>query len=618
MKGELLGNIIILVADKWIRKPPGYAMLNLRLSWNKVSNELNGIICNKGIILTRSQNISHLQSAFKVNRDNPEQIVEPEKQEKRKSVFFSGSFGVQNYNWSPGTSEDEFVSFKTEGLRSFSLISDIGFGDRRLLHIAYDGLFNYSASQKDILQSYKTGRHKGLERIKMALSLAPVSYSIFSGNSLASRLIRDMLSFRLESNRSLYYGNMYGQNDFYYVPISYTGQIGVLTEEIPLIKQDEGLAFKTLFWLNELIIPILRVEPFIDRGRYYFTMGLYNSKFTRPGRYFRFITANNDVIYMEHEFASKGFSFGIESIERMQSGLNFEWKAYAATQKNITAWNTILNEYYKNEYGFASGNMVFHFWYNYYFPNSLSNLTLGVNLQMPSWTIYDKATDKSFDFETDNNTFLYLKYRYTFQTGMRSSSASAINDQRQPPPTYLNEGINFFGYDSYHGFMGPNFSYKGLSIGLIDFYKCENEHKTMGFLRAGIRAGGGISNHIDFGLFGNFSSLQYYKNVENPGQDDDPFETIARGFFWSYGLEAALSLKIKTSNNSGSNKISDVINIPIYIRYGYYTNTIDHPEYSYKGTVKPFNKPYMSVGISMGVGEYSMFRFWKTPLSYRL
>lgn len=145
----------------------------------------------------------------------------------------------------------------------------------------------------------------------------------------------------------------------------------------------------------------------------------------------------------------------------------------------------------------------------------------------------------------------------------------------------------------------------GLSVSLLNFqmigpsydlryYVPEGNNMTTGILKTEFIIGGGLNRLIDIGAFAGFNYSSF-----GDGAITKEGSSLAKGFIYSYGLN--LRFRLQTYG----------IPLPIFMRYGLITNTIDYPGYMYMGKSQPRNLPFFDVGISLAMGD-NMLRLWPT------
>ncbi|GEM_PF-2150796 len=405
LTGRISNRRVILRPSRWINQPTGYSMLGVTLTWNERNDRLEGVICGNAVELKREGVVAQ-QS--KVETSNVAK--------DGKKFFLAGSIGAQSMKWEPSASEDDFLEFNTEGLNSFSIYADIGFNDRHLFSLSYDGLFKYSPSQKEMLKTNKTSE-KGLEKYTFGISLAPIILSIIDDQNFFKRFARNLLSVKFTQSRTLFFGQITGTRNYYYTPFNSNITFSTPVDSIPLYEVGKSHNFKTLFIENEASFPLFSVRYIKGRDiSHQFILGFYSTSYERPATYFHY-DVNGTPMCLEHRFFSKGITMGIQTIERSYPGLNIDWKFFSGIMNSdVLVWKTNVNDYFKENYNYdiSSTGFTIHMWYNHYFSNSRSSLTVGFSASafMWTWTDLDPKSDKSGTFEMEGRVNYYFRYLF--------------------------------------------------------------------------------------------------------------------------------------------------------------------------------------------------------------
>lgn len=403
LKGKMQNRRVNLEPTRWIKRPLGYGMLPVVLSWQTNDNVIHGVICQNRIDLTREATGSNAN-------------IETKSPKKESKFLLAGSVGLQSVAWAPAQMEESPLKFHTEGLKSFSLFADIGFAGRHLFSLSYDGLFKYSPSQKDML---KTNRFsdRGLEKYTFGANLAPVVLSLINNKNFFYRLARNLLSVRFIQTRTLFYGQITGETEYYYTPLSSDITFSTPVDSLIVYQSGTSQPFKTLFVENEVIVPLFTVNYIKGRDiSHQFIAGLYSTSYQRPATFFHY-DIEDTPMYVEQEFFTKGFLFGVQTIERSYPGLNFDWKFLGGKFDNkISTWNTSLNEYYAEKHNMSihSSGFTIQMWYNHYFSNSKSSLTFGFGSSALMWILWDMdpSSEASYTIETETRSNVYIRYLY--------------------------------------------------------------------------------------------------------------------------------------------------------------------------------------------------------------
>lgn len=365
---------------------------------------------------TKNENLLPDKQKKVLYSNNSKNGINPQIIDFKSKLFFVGSLGYQSYKWMPTVPENSPILFNTEGLKSFSIFTDIGFDNRHLISFSYNGLFKYTKAQKEMLQTNNSSE-KGVEKYIFGLNLAPIVNSIIDDNKLFKKIFRTFLSVRFKQSRTLFYGSIRGISDFYYIPLGSSLTFESPIEDIPLYLQGSNLSFKTLFVENEIIIPLFSVEYVQGRDiSHFFNLGLYSNSYKRPALFFHYNFDETPLI-MEQSFISKGIYFGLQTIERSYPGLNLDWKLYSGKrQSDISTWNTSINEYYKNNENkeIASSGLAIQMWYNHYFKKTNNCLTVGFLSDAFSWTLIDMSAESSdvITIEQDVRVTYYIRYLF--------------------------------------------------------------------------------------------------------------------------------------------------------------------------------------------------------------
>ena len=307
-------------------------------------------------------------------------------------VFLNLSGGLQLYRWSPEDRKDGTLKFDTEDLLAFNTSGSFGFARAELFSFSYEGLFKNTPHQREML-STNSVKEKGLEKIMWALNFAPIFNTIIKADNFGSKVLQRVLSVKLKYTKTLYFGEALGVTDFYFVPLDLKFVNNTLPTQAIYVDKGEKVKFKTIFEDKEITFPLFIIRPYSNL-QHNIRLGLFETKWERPSDYLLLETTDKVPIVCAYRFESRGFLFGIQTIDEGKEGLNLDWTIRLSTffKSSITSSYEHIGGYSEDDDEWVShSSLLLDCWYNMIFISSKQNkdrsirLTIGGSIERKIW-----------------------------------------------------------------------------------------------------------------------------------------------------------------------------------------------------------------------------------------
>lgn len=235
------------------------------------------------------------------------------------------------------------IDYKTESLSFYATQAILGYGSIPLMRFDYQGVFNSSVRQKEMLA---TNKHQktGLEKYTAGLSVGPiVDYLFTSGES--GWILKTLFSTEITYNQAIFYGNAEISKPGLYIPIpSGAGR--------KTLSAGESVSFKSELKDTEITVGS------------WFRFGYYNSSWNKPINDIHVTDATTGLpVLFDGNFRFDGVSFKLLTLDRSADGLcvdlGYKYGAGSLTDKNGSVIidnlksKTILADVWYNWYPFA-------------------------------------------------------------------------------------------------------------------------------------------------------------------------------------------------------------------------------------------------------------------------
>jgi len=349
------------------------ALLIILLLLNNSSLECADLKINPG--LSEQNNYSEPQPRDSVTESGP--------------LYFNLNLGFTVSGWKPCDRGDNArISFDTEGLEAYSILSSLGFKQTDFLIFDYEAPFNNTPEQSQMLEVNSRTYH-GFEKytggIKLESFLLPL---IEDEHSLSYKILRRLFSLQFVYSKELFFGSASSNTNFYFVPLDAAfSRSPDLYSQCIFVPEGEKLNYHTVF-KDRIISIMLHTSKKHD-----IRLGYFHSSYERPADYFTYYNSDTgDNIIMGTRYESDGILLGYSTRKKSSPGLNldasFRFSDIFFNGEIETAEGDLLNNLSQEDDWFTNWNLKITLWYNYYFGNRTKRglfFRIGIEYERRNW-----------------------------------------------------------------------------------------------------------------------------------------------------------------------------------------------------------------------------------------